>query len=141
MNEMVWSFNSDFILAATGADGMGAIDVINSGMTTNAEETASTQDLILADSLTAHSAPCQLLSVSPDYLLLALGGSDKSVSLWNLRDLTPQRFLSIDPLHELRTLSFSACSRYLCVLSCADDAKESTLLFVSFLRAFVSFVS
>lgn len=77
VNEIAWSANSDHILAATGGEGVGSVEVI----------AFSGSELSSVISIPAHSSNCTNLRVDPTFTRLALGGCDHLVSLWDLEDM------------------------------------------------------
>lgn len=133
MNEMAWSYNNDYLLVAAGVDGMGALDVIsvfNSGSSGGGSE-----ELTVVDSLVAHSGACQQLAIDATCRRLAMGGTDKFVSLWSLEDLVCDRFVPLDVNTELRSLCFSPDGQFLAIAAgvtgTAGGADEQGVLIVN----------
>jgi hypothetical protein len=123
VNDLVWTANPNFLLAATGGDGVGALDVLSLGLggqdsseseiggssssasvssaVTNAASQKSgaataPEELQLVDSVSAHVSNCLSLRVDPEYRRLAAGSLDNCVSFWELGDLVCAHTLSFE---------------------------------------------
>lgn len=109
VNEFKWTANSDYIVAATGGEGFGSIDLIEF---VNGE-------LNVVETIAAHCANCVSLSVDAVFRRMAVTSMDFNVSLWDLNDLICLHTVSLDA--DARSLSFSGDGSYLAFAS--DDPK------------------
>ncbi len=112
VNDLVWTANPNFLLAATGGDGVGALDVLSLGLDQDSsacecssaalvaapsqKSAAAPEELQLVDSVGAHVSNCLTLRVDPGYRRLAAGSLDNCVSFWELDDLVCTHTLSFE---------------------------------------------
>jgi len=87
VNELVWTSNSDYILAATMIDNMGSLDVISF---------QQNDELEVISSQIAHSSTSVRLQVDRTFQHVALTSHDQSVTLWDLTSLTCQHTLTLE---------------------------------------------
>jgi dipeptidyl aminopeptidase/acylaminoacyl peptidase len=128
MNEMAWSFQSDYLLVASGVDGMGALNVVSvfNENSPAANSSNSTDELTVFDTLIAHSGACQQLAVDPTCRRIAIGGTDRVVSLWSLEDLVCENFVPLDVSTEIRGLSFSPDGQYLAIATGLANSNQAS---------------
>jgi len=77
MNDMAWSYNSDYLFVATGKDDGGVVEVMSLNEPT----------LSAIDTLYAHTGISYCLRIDPTYRKLAVGAADSLVTLWSLDEL------------------------------------------------------
>jgi THO complex subunit 3 len=101
VNELAWTFNSNFLLAATAGRGAGAVDLIALGEA----------ELEVVQTFVAHSATCFNLTVDPLFSRVAVSSVDCCVSLWDLRDLVCIKTLTLEYVSSIDCL-FARCLHY-----------------------------
>ena len=110
VNDIVWTANPNYLLAATGGDGAGYLDILSlldptdpeasltditnihiSSAASNSSSTSNTSsaagELSLLQRVTAHVDNCISLRIDPACRRLAVGGLDRTVSFWDLEDM------------------------------------------------------
>jgi WD40 repeat protein len=99
-NEFAWSANSDHILVARGANGVGGVDLIsfttNSNNSNKDSSVKTTHELTLVDTINAHSAAGAVLRIDPTFSHMAIGSMDQTVSLWDLEDLVCRNSFALE---------------------------------------------
>lgn len=91
MNDLVWTANSDYFLAATGGDGVGSVDILSllsaEGSKSSSSDSSAVSELQLVESVSAHVANCLGMRTDIEKQRLAVGSLDHCVSLWELNDM------------------------------------------------------
>ncbi len=87
VNELAWSYNSDYILAAANSDGFGSVDVISF---------QSNEELEVADSILCHASNCFHLKLDPSYTRMAVSSFDQCISVWSLDTLISTQTLTLE---------------------------------------------
>ena len=107
VNDLVWTANPNYLLAATGGDGAGYLDILSlldpteseasradlnnihiSSAASNSSNTSSAAgELSLLQRVTAHVDNCISMRIDPACRRLAVGGLDRTVSFWDLEDM------------------------------------------------------
>ena len=99
VNDLVWTANSSFLLAATGNDGVGSLDVLSltdADAPADAPSTTGVSELQVAGTVAAHVSNCVALRVDSGMRRLAVGGLDHCVSFWELDDLVCQHTVAVE---------------------------------------------
>jgi WD40 repeat protein len=111
---MIWSANSDYIIIASG---LGGIEIVH----------FHDEDLAKLDFVLAHTSNCHQLklwevndhtSAMPSHrqkALMALGGADFQVTLWDVDDLICHTTICLES--EVRGISLSGDGDYLAIVS------------------------
>ncbi len=86
MNQIAWTHNSDYILAATAIDNMGSLDVIS----------FHTEELDIVSSNIAHCSNSILLQIDRSFQRVATSSFDQCVTIWDLHSLTCQHTLPLE---------------------------------------------
>lgn len=107
VNEVLFSANPDYLVASTGGEGTGAIDIISIG----------SDEISAVDSLAAHGAICCGLSIDQQYSRVAVGSLDYTFSIWDLDNLVCKHTKSMETA--ISGMSFSGSGQQLAVFS--DD--------------------
>lgn len=122
MNEFAWSCHSDYLLAATAGEGVGAIDLIavhpnsntssdhsnnqpNTSLDTSFTDAVSSPSkqshnqvpgLQVVESFIAHSSNCFNVCIDSSYARMAVSSFDCCVSLWDLSDLVCKLTIALE---------------------------------------------
>lgn len=92
MNEFVWSCNSDYFLVASG---LGGIEIASFH-----EDTLSRLDFVQGHTCNCHQLelydPSSKPSSARQDSLIALGGSDFQVTLWDVNDVICHTTISLE---------------------------------------------
>jgi WD40 repeat protein len=86
VNELAWTYNSDYIITATNNEGYGSIDLL----------TFSGEEMEVVESIVAHSSNCFNLKIDPTFQKIALGSADQCISIWNLENLISINTLTME---------------------------------------------
>ena len=78
VNELAWTYQSDYILAAANAEGFGSIDILSF---------KSDEDLEIVDSVMCHASNCLHLKIDSSYQRLGVSSFDQCLSIWNLENM------------------------------------------------------
>lgn len=114
-NQIIWSHNGDVLFLSTG-----------SGLVKLREWPS----LDLLHTIDAHTSACFCLELEPRGSLLAVGGSDAIVSLWDTKEWTCPRTLS-KMESPVRSLGFSFDGSYICAGS--DEPIDIEIVRTTFL--------
>jgi hypothetical protein len=120
VNDLAWTANPNYLLAATGgSDGVGSVDVMSLGLSDAAQRAVppnvnslslassapsgtsvlsgnGAEELLLLDSVAGHVSNCVSMRTDAGMRRLAVGGLDHCVSLWSLDDLVCLHTLNIE---------------------------------------------
>lgn len=113
VNEIAWTANSDYLLAAANSEGFGSIDLLAfhqeeegggeiGSDVAGAVATGSSSggggggELELIDTMVAHSSNCYNLKIDPTFQRVAVGSFDQCISLWNLETLVSYTTLTME---------------------------------------------
>lgn len=91
VNDISWTTNADYILAATGGGEMGCVDLISFKL-----GDSDKGHLAVCESMPAHCSNCYNLRVDPTGARMAVGGVDYLVSLWDLSSLVCHHAVSLE---------------------------------------------
>uniref|UniRef100_A0A7S3M2X7 Anaphase-promoting complex subunit 4-like WD40 domain-containing protein n=1 Tax=Spumella elongata TaxID=89044 RepID=A0A7S3M2X7_9STRA len=137
VNDIVWTANPNYLLAATGGDGAGYLDILSllnptdpeaaltdinnihiSSAASNSSSTSNTSsaagELSLLQRVTAHVDNCISLRIDPACRRLAVGGLDRTVSFWDLEDMVCLHTTPVES--EVRGMTYSGDGQYLAVV-------------------------
>jgi WD40 repeat protein len=88
VNELAWSYNGDYILAACGsADGYGGLDILSF---------STDNELELVDTILAHSTNCMQLKIDPSFQRMAISSYDQGISIWDVDTMISTHTLTVE---------------------------------------------
>jgi WD40 repeat protein len=88
VNELAWSYNGNYILAACGStDGYGGLDILSF---------SPDNELELVDTILAHSTNCMQLKIDPSYQRMAISSYDQGISIWDIDTMISTHTITVE---------------------------------------------